>query len=110
MQDALARAKDSPYKPAAHNVQALAAPRLYDPAGHAAAVAFVLPGGHTYPGLQPPEQDGTDSPVLAPNVPAGHNAVHAEEFRPVWEPYVPAGQGKHDSAPPVLYVPTAQIN
>ncbi len=81
-QDAEASAQVDPYSPAAQVVHALAAPRLYDPGGHAAAVALVLPGAHTYPGLQPPEHEGADSPGTAPNVPAGHNAVHADDDRP----------------------------
>jgi hypothetical protein len=75
--------------------------KLYVPTPQAFAVALVLPAGQKNPAPQLPLQAAVAAPA-APHVPAGHKAVHAEEFRPVWEPYVPAGQAKHDPAPPVL--------
>ncbi len=56
----------APYKPAAHGLHVPAAPRLNVPGAQTTAVALVDPSGQAYPGLQPPEQDGTDRPAAAP--------------------------------------------
>jgi hypothetical protein len=75
----------APYSPALQLVHTPAPPRLYVPAGHTAAVAFVDPAGHQYPAVQFP--------------------VHAAEVMPIVEPYTPAGHEVHVAAPPRLYCP-----
>ncbi len=88
----------------------LAAPtRLYVPGRHARAVGDVEPAAHAYPALHWPEHAEDVAPVALPNSPAGQLPLHAALVRPVALPKVPTGQDVHDPAPPVLKVPSGQV-
>lgn len=63
-----------PYTPAGHSVQPSAALKLKLPAGHMAAVGCDDPGGHQYPGLHGPEQEG----VVLPACPNLHSPQPAQ--------------------------------
>jgi len=104
------RPADAPYSPALQFVHDPAPGKLYSPAPHIDAVAFVLPAGHAYPALQFPEHAGDVSPAVDPNVPAGHGAVHAAVPRPDVAPYSPALQFVHNPAPDKLYVPAGHTD
>jgi hypothetical protein len=75
----------APYRPALQLMQANAPARLYLPAGHTAALAFVEAAPQTYPALHSPLQLAIGMPDTAP--------------------YSPAAQSVHTLAPVKLYRP-----
>ena len=87
--DTLMAASD-PYRPALQLVQVPAPLKLYVPAGHTTAVALTDAAGHAYPAVQGP--------------------LHAADGRPAVDPYTPAGQSVHTTAPAIEYRPAGQMD
>ena len=85
LQLAFGMADIAPYRPALQLMQANAPARLYLPAGHTAALAFVEAAPQTYPALHSPLQLAFDMADTAP--------------------YSPAAQSVHTLAPVKLYRP-----
>lgn len=114
-----------PYLPAGQLVQDPTPPRLYWPAGHAAAVADEEPATQKNPAEQEPVQAAAVRPVVDPNRPAAqfvqalapptlnwptaHRFVHAAVVSPVVPPKVPAGQAVQLAEPAMEYRPAAQM-
>jgi hypothetical protein len=46
---------------------------------------------------------------VEPNLPAGQGPLQAADVSPSVSPYTPSGQGVHDPAVPVLYVPATHL-
>ena len=74
VQEALGRPVVAPYRPAAHIVHTPAAAKEYCPTGQMAAVAFVDPATHAYPGTHVPEHTATGMADTFPKRPAGQSA------------------------------------
>ena len=91
-----------PYRPPGHTLQLALPAKLYCPAAHANAVAFVDPAAHTYPAAHVPLHDDTDRPVLLPKWPTSHGPLQLDDVSPNALPYRPAGHALHVAAPPTL--------
>ena len=72
LQPAVALPLTLPYSPALQATHTLAPVKLYCPALHCTAVAFVDPAGHAYPATHVPLQLLFVSAATLPNTPGGH--------------------------------------
>ena len=73
-------------------------------------LGLMEPGGHANPARHPPLHVDSAWPAQSPYRPATHGPEHCAVVKP-WElPYSPAAHGVHTLAPPVLYVPTGQMD
>ncbi len=99
-----------PNRPAAQSVHTPCPPTLNFPGRHAAAVAFVDPAAHAYPGAHMPGQEFDDRPGAALNCPAGHAPVQFAVASPLPVPKRPAGQSRQAPDPDTLYRPAPQTS
>ena len=95
----------APYVPAGHALHTPAPLKLYCPAGHTTAVAFVDPATHAYPALQLPLHPALDRPPTKPYRPAGQGPLHAAVVNADVKPNKPATQSVQNPAPAMEYLP-----
>ena len=84
-------------------MQVLAPDRLYQPAGHVAAVGDVDPPTHAYPALQLLVHRGDVKPDPEPNRPGSQGPLQLDVAIAAVAPYLPAAHWVHAPTLPVEY-------
>ncbi len=86
LQAGVVRAAEAPKVPSGQSAHTPAPLSLYLPGGHCTAVALVDPAGHEYPAVQLPLHWVVFNPLVAPNLPAGHEALQSGFVLPAVSP------------------------
>jgi hypothetical protein len=85
--------------PAVQLVHESAPRRLYRPCGHCIAVGTTEPGGHAYPALHAPLQEGKVRAGAAPNRPPGHSPLQLGVCNAGMSPNRPEAHSEQPPAP-----------